>query len=396
LLIAADPRSEEVIKPWLSGREIRRWTPERGEEYVIFTRRGLNLSLYPAIYEHLSRWKDELTPRVPGVPRQIAGDGTTGRKPGTYKWYEIQDNVAYYEEFNQPKLVFQEIAFHSQFALDTTGLFCNKTVHIIPTADLYILGVLNSRVSWWLMNHLFPHMKDGALLLQGSMISQFPIPDPPASLRSAISEVVQSILNCAPSAELNKTLMLELELNDLVNTAFGIDVAQRDYIVANLPLRDPITVLTGIAHTDIPDHIHPSPPPADAAVAHPWLEEIIQVAAVTKDVFRDTDAMPDESWATPVGVAPENVALFSLIDVLQAVGEVADPERVRLAAILVRMPVLAAAFMDDTQAKQWLRLIGQEARPVRGNVVQISQFQKNGVDYPWAEAIRAEPESLYP
>ena len=68
--------------------------------------------------------------------------------------------------------------------------------------------------------------------------------------------------------------------------------------------------------------------------------------------------------------------------------EVADPERVRLAAILVRKPVLAAAFMDDAQAKQWLRLIGSDARPVRGNVVQFSQFQKNGVDYPWAEAIR--------
>ena len=39
-------------------------------------------------------------------------------------------------------------------------------------------------------------------------------------------------------------------------------------------------------------------------------------------------------------------------------------------------------------------LIGSEARPVKANVVQISQFQKNGVDYPWAEAIRQLLEAL--
>jgi hypothetical protein len=142
------------------------------------------------------------------------------------------------------------------------------------------------------------------------------------------------------------------------------------------------------ARTGIPYQTRLSPPPADATVAHPWPEEIIQVAAVSKGAFSDIDALPDDAWATPMGVTPENVALFSLIDVLRTIGVAVDPERVRLAAILVRKPVLAAAFMDETQARHWLRLIGPDARPVKGNVVQISQFQKNGVDYPWAEASR--------
>jgi len=141
------------------------------------------------------------------------------------------------------------------------------------------------------------------------------------------------------------------------------------------------------ARTGIPYQTRLSPPPADAAVAHPLPEELIRVAAVSKDAFSDIAALPDEAWATPVGLTPENIALFSLIDVLRNIGEAVGPERVRLAAILVRKPVLAAAFMEDTQAKHWLRLIGSDARPVKGNVVQISQFQKNGVDYPWAAAI---------
>ena len=27
-LVAADPKSAEIIKPWLRGRDIKRWTPE--------------------------------------------------------------------------------------------------------------------------------------------------------------------------------------------------------------------------------------------------------------------------------------------------------------------------------------------------------------------------------
>jgi hypothetical protein len=102
--------------------------------------------------------------------------------------------------------------------------------------------------------------------------------------------------------------------------------------------------------TGIPYQTRLSPPPADAAVAHPWPEEIIQVAAVSKNAFSEIAALPDDAWATPIGVTPENIALFSLIDILRTIGEAVDPERVRLAAILVRKPVLAAAFMEDTQA----------------------------------------------
>ena len=81
-----------------------------------------------------------------------------------------------------------------------------------------------------------------------------------------------------------------------------------------------IDAMAEAARTGIPYQTRLSPPPADAAVAHPWPEEIIQVAVVSKDAFSDIAALPDEVWATPMRVTPDNVALFSLIDVLQAVG----------------------------------------------------------------------------
>ena len=38
-----------------------------------------------------------------------------GRKPGAYLWYEIQDPIEYWQEFDKPKIVYQEIQFHSSF-----------------------------------------------------------------------------------------------------------------------------------------------------------------------------------------------------------------------------------------------------------------------------------------
>ena len=45
------------------------------------------------------------------TPKKAKDDAEApGRKPGSYKWYEIQDEVAYFEEFDSPRIVYQEIA----------------------------------------------------------------------------------------------------------------------------------------------------------------------------------------------------------------------------------------------------------------------------------------------
>ena len=45
-------------------------------------------------------------------PKDFAGDKWEGRKPGSYKWYEIQDAVDYYAEFEKPKIIYQVFKFH--------------------------------------------------------------------------------------------------------------------------------------------------------------------------------------------------------------------------------------------------------------------------------------------
>ena len=84
-IINDDPKSEEVIRPWLRGRNVRRWTVKWDEKYLIFTRRGIRIREYPAIEEYLTRYREALEPRPADIPAQ----GWKGRKPGNYKWYEV-------------------------------------------------------------------------------------------------------------------------------------------------------------------------------------------------------------------------------------------------------------------------------------------------------------------
>jgi len=108
--------------------------------YIIFTRRGTDIDEYPAIEEHLKWWRKGLE------PKKSTGQRGPGRKPGNYKWYEIQDSIDYYEEFSLPKVVWATIANNARFAYANAGVLSNQKTYIAPGFDLADLVILNSDV----------------------------------------------------------------------------------------------------------------------------------------------------------------------------------------------------------------------------------------------------------
>ncbi len=119
-LIAEHPTSAEVLKPFLRGRDVKRWRIDPQDIWLIFTRRGIDIRKYPAILKHLKQFKAQLTPGVP-----------VGRKPGSYEWYEIQDNIAYWHEFEQPKIIYPNICSRNEFTWDETKYFSNQKTFMI-------------------------------------------------------------------------------------------------------------------------------------------------------------------------------------------------------------------------------------------------------------------------
>ena len=155
-----------MIKPYLRGRDVKRWRCEPQELWLIFTRRGIDIKAHPAIHAHLKPFKTGLMPGGPG-----------GRKPGSYEWYEIQDNIAYWQEFDQPKIIVPAIQDHVKYAPDDGGYYSNdKTSILIPPSVPFTLAILNSQVSWWITQQEFASKQGGFFEFKPMYVSKLPIP----------------------------------------------------------------------------------------------------------------------------------------------------------------------------------------------------------------------------
>jgi len=146
-LIAQDRSSAELIHPLLCGEDVRRYMHHETGLWLIFTRRGINIDNYPAIRAHLAQWKEDLAPKKDKGAKR-------GRKPGRYQWYEIQDDVAYYSVFDGPKIIFPDICKGPRFSLDNKGHYLANTAYCLGTGDLYLLGILNSRLFWFAISNI--------------------------------------------------------------------------------------------------------------------------------------------------------------------------------------------------------------------------------------------------
>ena len=180
-LISENLSSAEVIKPLLRGRDVKKWFVDYQNLYLIFTKRGTDIKKYPAIEKHLSQYKNQLTPGI-------------GRKAGTYQWYEIQDNIAYWQEFEKPKIVYQEIATYQAFAWDSQQLYTNNKTFFIPDSSYYLLAILNSTIVWFFLDHVVGKMAGGTYAMQTPYISQIPILTTTEAEQKAIETLVGYVL----------------------------------------------------------------------------------------------------------------------------------------------------------------------------------------------------------
>ena len=171
-LIKEDANSKKIIKPFLFGRDIKRYQRPINDNFLIFTKRGIDIKSYPAIERYLQQFRKQLSPK----PRNWKGEKWGGRKPGTYKWYEIQDAVDYYAEFEKPKILLPDISLRGNFALDPDSKFyCANTAYIICSGDKYLLGILNSSLITFYYKSLSSTIRGGYLRFMFQYISLLPI-----------------------------------------------------------------------------------------------------------------------------------------------------------------------------------------------------------------------------
>lgn len=154
-LCKEDPKSAEIIKPILRGRDIKRYGYKWAGFYVIIAKYGSYKTLfqdYPAIYRHLIQFESALKQR--GQCRYSRASNNTKNNivySGQHHWLELDNNPkdSYLSEFEKEKVMWGNIAYNSSFVLLGKGVFLNAPGNIITSDNVslrYLLGCLNSSI----------------------------------------------------------------------------------------------------------------------------------------------------------------------------------------------------------------------------------------------------------
>lgn len=194
-LIAEDAKSSDIIKPFMRGNDVKRWKAQPEDLWLIFTRRPFPIGQYPAIKKYLSTFKAQLVPKPENWDDKRDGKWE-GRKAGSYEWFEIQDNIAYWQEFEQPKIISTKVSIEPTFSLDNEAHYLGNTAYFIPAGDnrLYLLALLNSSVSAYYARSRFVGKQNGYYEVQPDALEAFPIPTATAQQKAVLDVTANGVL----------------------------------------------------------------------------------------------------------------------------------------------------------------------------------------------------------
>ena len=111
--------------------------------------------MFPAVKKHLLSFGIERLEQT-GKTHIVNGEKVKARKKTSNKWFETQDSISYWEDFNLPKIVWGEISDRSKFAYEENGIFIPEatTFLMVGKGLAYLLCVLNSPLSEWFFSKI--------------------------------------------------------------------------------------------------------------------------------------------------------------------------------------------------------------------------------------------------
>ncbi|OAI41968.1 hypothetical protein AYO41_04980 [Verrucomicrobia bacterium SCGC AG-212-E04] len=228
-LIRKDKSSPKLFKPYLAGRDLKRWCVKSRELWLIYvpwhfplhedtkiTAASLKAELqfkklYPAIYEHLEQFKDELADR---------DKAETGIR---YEWYAMaRPRFEIHAAFDQPKIILGIFMNKPTYAFDTEGFYVNNAQHFIAGANLFLVAILNSSVCWWFLTQICTDLQNGYLQALIEYQVQIPIPAATPTQQKPVDRLVERILAAKQRDAGADVSAWERELNALVHSLYAL------------------------------------------------------------------------------------------------------------------------------------------------------------------------------
>jgi len=219
-LIAEDARSAEIIKPFLAGWEVKRYNALSAEEYLLFFPKGWTRKNTNSDGEDLNwQW---LSKHYPAITRHLMPFAPQGRKrtdKGEF-WWELRA-CGYYSEFEQHKIIYPNISKGPEFTYDTQSFYTNQKCFIINSQDKFLLGVLNSKLSWFLFEMVLPKLRGNFYEPSYKYFKDFPIPSSSSEVRRRIAFLADQILDNKQNSQAD-TSGFENEIDQLVYELYDL------------------------------------------------------------------------------------------------------------------------------------------------------------------------------
>jgi hypothetical protein len=152
-LLKEDPKSAEILRPILRGRDIKKYGYDFSDLWLINTHNGIkekgvkpiNIEDYPAVKSHLDRYYSEILKRL-----------DKGITP-----YNLR-NCAYMDDFFRPKIIYPNMTKFLPFHLDSEGFMQNDKSFMITGNHLeFLAAFFNSSLFKYCFLNNFPELQGG-------------------------------------------------------------------------------------------------------------------------------------------------------------------------------------------------------------------------------------------
>ncbi|PPK87755.1 Eco57I restriction-modification methylase [Neolewinella xylanilytica] len=221
-LIAEDPKGAEVIKPFLAGRDVKRYVPPVADKYLILFEKGWTyahgdpkiseqdgFALLQQEYPAVAGWLSEYEERA--KQRYDQGDF----------WWELRA-CDYYDKFKSEKIIYQIFQVKPVFTFDSSEFYSNNATYIASNVDHKLLGILNSKLGWFQIQMFCTSIQNGYQLI----FKYFERLQIPMSNADNLSKKVQEVLTQKSQDPQADTTALEAEIDVLVYRLYGLTYAE--------------------------------------------------------------------------------------------------------------------------------------------------------------------------
>ena len=176
-LISEDPKSAELIRPILRGKDIKRYGYDFANIYLIctFPSKHYDIENYPAIKNYLLSF-DKRRLAQTGEKNIDGIKGFNARKKTGNQWFETQDQINYSDEFFKQKIIYPNMTKYLPFFLDQDNFFTNQKCFIITGEHLgFLVAFFNSNIFKFCFRDSFPTLQGGTRELSKVFFEKIPV-----------------------------------------------------------------------------------------------------------------------------------------------------------------------------------------------------------------------------